>query len=72
MNCTSVIPRALFCVTPTEETQFNEIEYSFIVLLGRLFDIVDLIKPVCNAFPYVCACVHPSVHKKLISMKCGM
>jgi len=45
-----------------------------LLLLGRLFDRVDLIKPVSNVRPSVHAYVCPFVHKNvfLISMKFGI
>jgi len=48
------------------------------ILLGRLFNRVDLLKLVSNVHPsvclYVCAYVRPSIHKKVSSIlvKCGM
>jgi len=41
----------------------------YTTFLGRLFDRVDLIKPVSDFRPYVRAYVRPSVHKKFLWLR---
>jgi len=42
------------------------------VVLGRLFDRVDLIKPVSNVRPSIRPSVRPSVHKKFLRFQPGI